>query len=380
MMGDAVSLRTRKGHELSRDADSQAAMQSQAMATETATRPRMPAPPRTRVLFITDFQGLIPQRIQAWDGYDLDRIKALLEAAGAEVRIVGAHELDFRVLEDEKPVAALYASSQAPRYKQYLQDIVAHLHFAGVLLFPSLAHMLAHEDKAFQAMTLAATDINAPRSYIFGNTRQAYAFLESASFPLVGKSAHGYGSQGVRLLDNARAARQFVDEQMVHRALKKGRPLALRILQRIVRPKPVLGLLLFQELIPNLQGDWKILIWGDTACGLYRRNRPGDFRASGSGSFAFAEIPTPVLDFARDVLEKLDLPWASLDIGYDGHTCHLFEYQGIHFGLRTAEMGQFYYTRDAQGTWTKQTGRIQIEAEMARIMIDALTQHGVLPD
>lgn len=321
---------------------------------------------------ITDFRGLIPQRIRDWDGYDLETIKQFLERAGTEVRIIGAHELDLSAIRDREKVAALYASSQAPRYKQYLQDIVANLHFGGILVIPAFQHMLAHEDKAFQAMKLAATDITAPRSYVFGDKRHAYEFLRTATFPLVGKSVDGYGSRGVCLLPDIRAGKKFVDRHMYHSVFRKGRPCWLRIFQRLVKPAPSVGILLFQDLVPNIEGDWKILIWGDTACGLYRTPRPKDFRASGSGRFSFIDVPVAVLDFAREALDKLDLPWASLDIGYDGTRCHLLEYQAMHFGLTTAEKGLFYYVRDCDGIWEKRAGRIQIETEMARIVVDIL--------
>jgi len=333
---------------------------------------------KTLVLLITDFRGLIPQRIMAWDGYDLGQIKEILEHAGAEVQVLGAHEVDISSLQSRRHVAALYASSQEPRYKQYLQDIIANLHFSGVMLFPGLEYMLAHEDKAYQAIKLTTTDINAPRSFVFGNKQQVYKFLDRAIFPLVGKSADGSGSKGVCLIKNIEDGKKWIDNHMFHRALRKGRPLYLRIIQRIFKPKPVLGILVLQEFIPNLKGDWKILIWGDTACGLYRQNRSNDFRASGSGNISFIEIPTRILNFTYEILDKLDLPWGSFDIGYDGKQCFLLEYQGIHFGLTTAEKGLFYYVRNSDGTWEKHMGRIQIETEIAKIVVNSLAKRGWL--
>ena len=47
---------------------------------------------------LTDFRGLIPQRIMAWDGYDLGRIGKILTDSGADVAILGVHEFDFSLL------------------------------------------------------------------------------------------------------------------------------------------------------------------------------------------------------------------------------------------------------------------------------------------
>ena len=330
------------------------------------------------VLLITNFRGLIPQRIMDWDGYDLTQIKNYLEQAGLEIQILGAHEISNSLIRNRKHVVALYASSQDSRYKQYLQDIIANLHFTGVILFPAFEHMLAHEDKAFQAIRLSSTEISSPRSFVFGNEQQAYEFLKKATFPMVGKTVEGFGSKGVCLIENIRMGQKFIAKQMIHRALKKGRPWYQRAFQRIFKPSPVLGILLFQELIPDLSGDWKILIWGDTACGIYRKNRQNDFRASGSGNVFFIDIPVDVLNFARDVLDKLNLPWASLDIGYNGNQCYLLEYQAIHFGLTTADKGIFYYTRNSEGVWIKRQGRIQIEIEIAKIIISSLEKQGYM--
>lgn len=333
---------------------------------------------KPHVLLITDFRGLIPQRIMHWDGYDLDVLQKTLERGGVEAKIIGAHAVSFQEHLTGNRCAAIYASSQMPNYKQYLQDIIANLHFSGVQLFPGFDHMLAHEDKAFQALRLQRTDIAAPRSSVFGDKMHAYEFLAKASYPLVGKTASGYASRGVRLIRDEAEGKAFVKRNMRDRVLQKGRNKLTRAWQRAVPPDPVLGLVIFQDYVPNLKGDWKVLIWGDKACGLHRENRPNDFRASGSGRIAFVDVPTDVLDFAYAALAKLDLPWGSLDIAYTDQQCLLLEYQAIHFGLTTAEKGLHYYVRIAPGQWQKHMGRIQIETEMANTVLHDLARKGWL--
>ncbi|MHB8111273.1 MAG: ATP-grasp domain-containing protein [Syntrophorhabdaceae bacterium] len=333
---------------------------------------------KPQVLLITDFRGLIPQRIMHWDGYDLDILKKTLEQGGVEAKILGAHAVSFRENPTENRAAAIYASSQMPIYKQYLQDIIANLHFSGVRLYPGFDHMLAHEDKAFQAFRLQRTDIAAPRSSVFGDKMHAYEFLTKASYPLVGKTASGYASRGVQLIRDEAEGKAFVNRNMKHRVLQKGRNKLTRVWQRVFPPHPVLGLVIFQEYVPNLKGDWKVLIWGDNACGLHRENRPHDFRASGSGRITFVDVPTDVLDFAYRALEKLELPWGSFDIAYTDGQCLLLEYQAIHFGLTTAERGVHYYVRNAPGQWQKHIGKIQVETEMANIVLQDLTRKGLL--
>jgi glutathione synthase/RimK-type ligase-like ATP-grasp enzyme len=314
-----------------------------------------------------------------WDGYDLDEIRKVFEGHGIKVKIVGIHEFDFSILHDTGKFAAICASSQEPVYKKYIQNVVSNLYFSGVALYPSLEHMMAHEDKAYQSIVLSKIDISSPKAFVFGFRDHAYRFLKDARYPLVGKTPGGYGSEGVCLIRNERDGRLFVRQNMFHRALRKGRSFGHRVFQRVIKPAPVLGLVIFQEFVPNLEGDWKILIWGDVACGVYRENRRDDFRASGSGKVRFCDIPSTVLEFTWDAMKKLDLPWGSFDIGFDGRICHLLEYQGLHFGLTAADKGCFYYARSVMGKWEKIDGRISIEKEMANIVINDFIRKGWLP-
>jgi len=312
----------------------------------------------------------------AWDGYDLNAIKKNLEPHGVEVKEVGAHRLDLRALDGRRRIAAFYSSSQAAHYKQYLQDLVSNLHFMGAVLYPGLEHMLAHEDKAYQAMRLSRTNLRTPRTFVFGYRDHAYEFLRSATFPLVGKTPHGFGSSGVRLIRNAAEGRRWAECNMIHRALDKGRPLYKRVWQRLMKPSPCLGLIVFQEFIPDLPGDWKILIWGDLACGGFRENRPQEFRASGSGRTRYVELPIPVLDFAFEALGELELPWGSFDVTYDGRQCALLEYQGLHFGLTFLDKGQFHYKRHGSGWWEKRIGKLPLEEQVAHIIRADMIRRG----
>ncbi len=329
------------------------------------------------LLLLTDYRGLIPQRIMAWDGLDLDVIRKLTQSSGVQVLPVGAHEFDFQLLQGRSRVGVLYASSQEPRYKQYLQGIVAELAEGGAVLYPGLAHLLAHEDKAYQAHRIRRLGLEAPRSWVFGSREHAVAFLKTATYPMVGKTADGWGSTGVRLLQNEREAERFVQRQMVHRSFDKGRPRWKRALQRVVKPARSLGLVILQELVVGLEGDWKILIWGDAACGMFRCNRAKDFRASGGGKLKEIEIPRGVLDFAYRTREALGLPWASFDIGFRDGRCYLLEYQAIHFGLSIRERARSYYVKGQDG-WREVQGKLPLEEKVAELILSDFAARGWL--
>jgi glutathione synthase/RimK-type ligase-like ATP-grasp enzyme len=326
------------------------------------------------VLLLTDFQGLIPQRIYHFEGLDLEELRAGLAAHGLSSRVLGLEDPDLlKIAADHKPVAAVYATSQLPEYKRYVEAVVSNLDGLGVALFPALEHLLAHEDKLYQGLRLRRTDVTAPRSYPFGYLGHAYDFLAKATYPLVFKTPRGFGSSGVALVHSEAEGRKLARDHLPEKIYAGGRNIVRRAFER-VRPRRGLGRILFQEFVPNCEGDWKILIWDDTACGLYRRNRPDDFRASGSGLIDFREVPSSVLDFAHAAMHALALPWGSFDILVQptpqGDKLWLAEYQAIHFGLTTALKGKMFYERQPDGTWRHRTGRIAVE----RAMTDAIAR------
>ena len=104
------------------------------------------------------------------------------------------------------------------------------------------------------------------------------------------------------------------------------------------------GKVIFQEMIEDLEYDWKVLIFGTKCFVLKRFTKKNDFRASGSGLFDYTAVPPDtVLDFALDTIKRLNVPFASLDIVESNGRCFLIEYQSVHFGLLTALNAKTYY-------------------------------------
>jgi len=95
---------------------------------------------------------------------------------------------------------------------------------------------------------------------------------------------------------------------------------------------------------------------------LNRKVRENDFRASGSGKLAFIEPPEEVLAYAREIYSKLDVPFISLDIGYDGVVCNLIEFQGTHFGPYTLVNSESYFIY-SENKWIKINEKSILEEE-----------------
>ena len=308
------------------------------------------------VLFLTDYRGIIPQRIHEQQGLDLHILGRELSGLGYDTAMAGYHEDPLSLVDPGRPTAAIYATSQWAEYASFIRAHLSNMAAHGVTLLPSFEHALAHEDKIYQA----------PNSWAFGYLSHVERFLRTAPMPLVWKTPRGFGSRGVRLVRTRQEALSLAKRVLAERVLRTERGLLRRVKER-VRWERGIGRVLFQEFVPHCEYDWKVLTWGDVACGLKRRNRANDFRASGSGLFEFAEVPTDVLDFAYGAQLQLGLPWGSFDVlvQQKGGTLWLADYQGVHFGLTTALKAKFHYRRDDNGGWVRREGSVPVEAAMA---------------
>jgi hypothetical protein len=308
--------------------------------------------PITRLLLVTEPDGSFAAGAKTWTVPDTARICALLGQAGHKVEAVRVDRLLARQFENGDLL--IYTSAFSPALRQYIRDVIYFVR-ERVRIAPEFDLLLAHENKGVQEILKQVRG--------FGNLPGEYHvdFDErSASPPYVFKTSEGAGSSGVRLVrgaaDEAAIKRHYFGTNLSRR---------LKLLQR----RAVLGsaehfrrysyyyksLLPFvtQPFVEGLRGDVKVLVFGDRLYTLARSNRPNDFRASGSGRFDFdAECPPAILDFARDVAERFDTPFISLDVAQGKSGCHLLEFQALNFGPLTLTGSNGYYVRAGEG-WTK---------------------------
>jgi hypothetical protein len=108
---------------------------------------------------------------------------------------------------------------------------------------------------------------------------------------------------------------------------------------------------------------------------MYRKNRKNDFRASGSGQFfeVSAQEMTGLLDFARKMTLEIDFPIIGMDIGFDGKSYHLIEFQMIHIGTSALQRSKFWHEYQ-DGRWIKIEGASNLEDEFSR-SIDTFIQN-----
>jgi hypothetical protein len=327
-----------------------------------------------RVLFATEPDGAFQAAGRSWRTLDLDRVRKAVGDAGYETTVVRVD----RLLETEFRETDLlfYTSAYSPELRAYIREILYFVR-ERVTIAPRYELMLAHENKGVQELLKHA--------WRFGNLEGSYHvdFDEtSLERPYVFKTATGAGSSGVHLV------RGRADEQRIRRR-HFATPLTRRL--KLLQRKAVLGAaqlrryayyyksfrpFVRQRFVEGLAGDMKVLVFGERYYSLWRDNRPGDFRASGSGRLDFDRpCPDGALDFARDIAARLDSPFLSLDIAQSAAGFHLIEFQALNFGPTTLTGSTGYYVeRDGAG-WERIGAEPDLEEAFAHAMLHYLERH-----
>jgi hypothetical protein len=254
-----------------------------------------------------------------------------LEAAGATIRVCDFRATD--IIDQLRGVdGAMWHFYHSPRDRQVAPKVLTAIE-AGLRIpvFPNWASRWHYDEKIAQHYLLESVGAPEVKTWIFWDRQSAEQFTRSCSYPVVFKLSLGAGSSNVIKLDSPSVARDFV-RRMFDRGIQPSTfneyapnriPHSLRDLRASLRRgfegarymitgelPPVLGnhhvqkqYLYLQDFMPDNSGDIRITVIGDRAFGFIRRNRPGDFRASGSGIIDWnpAEIPEKAVRIAHRV-------------------------------------------------------------------------------
>jgi len=196
---------------------------------------------------------------------------------------------------------------------QVARQIGASLETAGVIVFPNTATCWHYDDKVGQKYLLEAIGAPLIPTWVMTDESEARKWIQTARWPKVFKLRGGAGSENVRLVRSRHEA-----AKLCRRAFGRGFPASpgylydapararhignwpdfwdkmkraprslLETLRRRHRAPRQRGYVLFQEFMPGNDFDTRVTVIGNRAFGAMRRNRPNDFRASGSGDCIF---------------------------------------------------------------------------------------------
>lgn len=311
---------------------------------------------------------------------DIGALREAFKDAGVATRLIGYQDVTFD--EDWHGVNVLYQSAEDPglQYRSYIEDVILGLRLAGARVIPRFELLRAHHNKVFLEILRKAGKgkfANTLRSQVFG-TYEDFA-KAPISYPCVLKTAYGAGSKGVRLARNEAQGKRFARSMSLSgQAVRGAIELFLRLSKRGYVPYSLnRKKFIVQEFVPNLQCDYKLLVFYDRVFILRRGVRPGDFRASGSGRFSWPSDPPPeLLDMARELRREFDAPTVSCDIAEGPDSWHLLEAQFVTYGPLTLEKSQWHWRWTGAG-WEKLEGAVQYERVFAESVVQYLGEKGM---
>ncbi|MCC6126718.1 MAG: hypothetical protein IT426_17285 [Pirellulales bacterium] len=333
------------------------------------------------LILLTDYRGCFYSSIRNKDTLctmDVAALRKHFAEFGCETNVKTFADVDLRN-ERYADRIVLYTSSEdnGLRYRSYIEDVVYGLSLQGARLIPRYPLFRAHHNKAFMEILRDLSDnpaVKSLRAKSFGTYEECVRAGSAA--PAVVKPAAGAGSRSVKLARDAGELAKIVKTVAKVRDFKEScKEIAKSWLRRgYVRPSKYRNKFIVQDFVPGLAGDYKILAYYDKYYALHRKNRAGDFRASGSGRFEKpATLPEGLLDFARAAFESFDTPLVSMDIAFDGAAFYLIEFQFLSFGPYTLETSDFYFVRE-HGAWRRIDEPSALEREFARAIARYLSK------
>ena len=257
---------------------------------------------------------------------------------------VNAYDTD--IVEQVRDCDAFMWHHHHANYKDVLfaKQLLYSLQMAGKKVFPDFNTGWHFDDKVGQKYLLEAIGAPLVPSYVFYTKKEAFDWIQHATFPKVFKLRGGGGAINVRLVHSKKQAKRlvrrafsfgftqdnpvaFLEDRI--RRWKEGKDSFFSICKGFVRlavpskfarmHAPEKGYVYFQDFIPDNETDFRIKVVNGCCWGFQRRVRKGDFRASGSGELIFdkEQVPIEMVAIAQQVAEKLKLQSCAFDFIVD---------------------------------------------------------------
>lgn len=228
----------------------------------------------------------------------------------------------------------------------HAKSLFRSLNQIGIKTYPNEESYWHFDDKVAQKYLLEALDVPLVKADVFYYKKEAENYIERSSFPKVFKLKGGAGSINVKLVKTKYQAKKLINkafnggfaaydswavftdtierfwrQKSVHnlmRIIKWGFKGIFVDRQYKVFPKQR-NYVYFQEFIPNLKYDIRLIVIGDKCYYLKRNTRDNDFRASGSGMLEFAPgtFNLEAVDIAFKTAKKLNMVSVAYDFIFD---------------------------------------------------------------
>lgn len=278
------------------------------------------------------------------------RWAAYCEEKGIPFKRVNVYDNDLIGQLSDCQALMWHHSQNNPKDILIARQILYALEHTGFQVFPDFHTTWHFDDKVAQKYLFESIGAPLVPSYAFFDRKVALAWAATAAFPKVFKLRGGAGSSNVKLVRTHAQAKRMIRQAFgsgfpnydrwaslkerwyKYRIGKVSLLEPIKGLARVFQPPPFdkaqgreRNYIYFQDFIPNNDSDTRIIVIGDKAFGLYRYVRKGDFRASGSGDFAYQRelFDVRCIQIAFDITQKLKTQCAAYDFVFDEHNSPL---------------------------------------------------------
>lgn len=228
----------------------------------------------------------------------------------------------------------------------FAKQILAAVEASGMIVWPESASGWHFDDKVAESYLFDALNLPMVPYYIFYDKHKALDWAKTASFPKVFKLRGGAGSMNVMLAHNVSEAQKFIRQafgkgfsqfnwkySIVSRYHKwlSGHDSLMGVIKGVVHAligdtelaklgrkyHKERGYAYFQDFLPNNDRDYRVIVINQNkAFAYYRMTRKNDFRASGSGDFAYDNIPDNVIKLAFTAAKTMGANSVAFDFLY----------------------------------------------------------------
>lgn len=331
-----------------------------------------------KILFLTNFRWIIPQRISHQEWLNLKLIVDILKNKWfySEIKSFSEINNDLSIIKNFDFVIS--SSAQDILYKSYIIDLLFYINNIWIKIIPELKYYISHENKVFQVLENQNNNVWLIKSRIISSYSEWIQLSDSIKYPVILKNFIWYWSKSVNIIRNKKDLQKYLRQHFTFYSNKSKliwywKNLIKKIINSKYQKDELVWKIVLQEYIEWLEWDWKIVFFGNKISWLYRKVRKNDFRASWSWLFDFIEVPSDILNYVIKIKNSLNIPWGSLDIAKKDWKLYLIEYQVVHFWLTTPLKCKFHY-EFKNNKFIKVEWNINVDNEIANCIMDLLNK------
>ena len=219
--------------------------------------------------------------------------------------------------------------------------------FSDYKIFPGFLATYIYENKSALSWFLEANNIPHPGTFVSADKNEALNYIETAKLPIVAKTLIGAAGSGVKIFHDKSHARDYVEKAFktgikrrygpnrktgspkswLKKALASPDYFLKKLRQYKERSQDIQkNMVLFQKYIPH-DYEWRIVKIGKSYF-AYKKLKIGEM-TSGSKQFKYGAPPLKLLDFTKELCEKFNFSFMTVDIFYSDGQIYVNEMQTI---------------------------------------------------